>query len=163
MTRLYLISVVALLTSADIVLVSGSPVKPSIRPLTRTLMQQLHTKILDKIAEIDGNQELAEMAAKDQKAAQNGYGYRPYNKDQQLLVGMILEMLMNQQVQKESVIGVQEDKQVGEEEEPQATIIQNISDKMFQVEKEEEEIAEQEIHLVHVNCNLNIGGHCSHH
>ena len=138
MTRLYLITVVALLTSADIVLVSGSPVKPPISPPTRSLAQQLRTRILDRITSLleqDENQ-------------------------------MILEMLMNQQVQKESVTGVQEDKQVGELDEQrtknkeETAIIQSSSDKQVQIEKEERQTSEALKQENPVMCRVNVGGHC---
>ena len=142
MTCLNLITAVGLLTFTGIVLVAGSPIRPPIQPPTRPPTQQLRTEILDRIASLleqDENQ-------------------------------MILEFLMNQQVQKESVTGVQEDKQVGEQEEQQANdnkeiaIIQSVSDKQLQVEKEGQQISEaleQETHLQNsVMCRVTIGGHC---
>ena len=95
------------------------------------------------------------MAGMSQNVAENeNYVVLSEKTDPQaLFFQMILEMLMNQQVQKESVTGVQEDKQVVEQDEQQAknkketAIIQSSSNELLQMEKER--ALEQRIHLLY--------------
>ena len=130
MAPLYQTTVVALLVTST-VLVSAAPVYDD-----KANMLDKLVSLLDRTE----NQEQAQMTRIRQTEADN--------EDQEdLLSQMILEMLMNKLVEKESATGLQEDKQAEEQtldqqDKEEMTFIQNMYDKLNNIEKEAQEIAQ---------------------
>ena len=128
MSSLYLATVVGLLI-ASAALVSAAPVN-----------------MLDRLAtflEQNENREMAQMADIDQKEADNQF----YKDQEDTLTQMILKMLMNQQVEKESMTGTQDNKQAvkqtpDHQDKEDITFIQSMYDKLSSIEEEIQEIAQ---------------------
>ena len=145
MAALYLTTVVALLVT-NTLLVSAAPgFKGEANMLDRL------TSLLDQ----NENQEQAEMAKVDQKEADNQF----YKDREDLLAQVILEMLTNKKTEIESVDKqestdkketemnkitqeIDEDIKQQCQDEEEMTFIQNVFDKLLQVNKKEQEIAQ---------------------
>ena len=143
MAPLYLTTVVALLITST-VLVSGVPVYKD------------EANMLDKLISLleqNENQEQAQMADIDQEDADN----QIYKDQDNLLTQMIYEMLTNKEIEIESwdqqqlsdmkendkiTQTIDQDIQQQAQHEEEMTDIQSISDKLLQLNKEEQEIAE---------------------
>ena len=143
MAPLYLTTVVALLITST-VLVSGVPVPKDEANMLGKLISLL---------EQNENQEQAQMADIDQEEADN----QIYKDQDNLLTQMIYEMLTNKEIEIESwdqqqssdmkendkiTQKIDQDIQQEAQHEEEMTDIQSISDKMLQLNKEEQEIVE---------------------
>ena len=153
MAPLYLTTVVALLVTST-VLVSGVPVPKDEANLLDKLISLLEQNENQEQAQMtDIEQKLSQMADIDQEDADN----QIYKDQDNLLTQMTLEMLTNKEIETESwdqqqssdmkendkiTQKIDQDIQQQAQHEEEMNNIQSISDKMLQLNKEEQEIAE---------------------